>query len=96
MCVATFFQLCVPILCCDAFTPCSCWADDYLPGFWEYFYFTQGSCISHVLGAGGFLTQAKEMVALADSVTKKLEEKKGSLTEDEVCMWLALGTVLMI
>lgn len=28
--------------------------------------------------------QAKEMVALADSVTRKLEEKKGSLTEDEV------------
>lgn len=28
--------------------------------------------------------QAKEMVAIADKVASKLEEKKGSITEDEV------------
>ena len=30
------------------------------------------------------LLQAKEMVAIADKVASKLEEKKGSITEDEV------------
>lgn len=42
------------------------------------------------------MSQAKDMITLVNQFAANVEEKKGSITEDEVCIYMAIIILLHI